>query len=132
MISKSPVRRSSALTALEDKLPPRVREARHRAGAPAQVRAQVEALRASGASEADVFAVRQAEFGREAAQRLAALDEQRAQWSLRLNRYRTERDSLLSDPGLDGQQREAALETLRANHFDEREILRVRALDSAR
>ena len=49
----------------------------------------------------------------------------------RFAEYRTERDFLLSDPDLPVDQQSAALESLRAEHFDELEVPRVRALDRA-
>jgi len=58
-------------------LPERLRAARTRVRAPAEVRARVEALRQEGASDAQIWAVRAARFGPQAADRLAALDEQR-------------------------------------------------------
>jgi lipase chaperone LimK len=58
-------------------LPERLRAARARVRAPAEVRARVEALRQEGASDAQIWAERAARFGPQAADRLAALDEQR-------------------------------------------------------
>jgi lipase chaperone LimK len=58
-------------------LPERLRAARARVRAPAEVRARVEALPQEGASDPEIWAVRAARFGPDAADRLAALDEQR-------------------------------------------------------
>jgi lipase chaperone LimK len=123
--------REQRLAALEERLPERVRAARRRAEAPLRVRREVERLRESGASEAEVFAARQRAFGAAAAERLAALDRRRADWQERLAAYRSERDALLADPDLSAQEREAALETLRRSTFAAEELARVRALDAA-
>jgi lipase chaperone LimK len=122
--------RANALAALDEALPEPVREARHRAGAPARVRDQVSELRAAGGSDREVYAIRERAFGFEAAERLAALDRQRADWKRRLASYAAERDALLRDPALEAEQRAAALEALRAERFSPDELARVRSLDS--
>ena len=58
-------------------LPGRLQAARAQMRAPAEVRARVETLRQEGATDAQIWAVRAARFGPDAATRLAALDEQR-------------------------------------------------------
>lgn len=65
----------------------------------------------------------------EAADRLAAHDERRAVWERRLAAYRSARDAITADAGLDPAARDAEIETLRARLFDARERIRVRALD---
>jgi len=76
--------RAERLEAIEVRLPDRVRQARRAASAPARVRTEVSALRAAGASEDEIFALREREFGREAALRLAELDRRRAEDAQRL------------------------------------------------
>ena len=76
--------RAERLEAIEVRLPDRVREARRAASAPARVRTEVSALRSAGASEDEIFALREREFGREAALRLAELDRRRAEDAQRL------------------------------------------------
>jgi lipase chaperone LimK len=89
-------------------------------------------MRAAGASDTDVFALREREFGSEAAERLALLDARRTAWRTRLDAYRTEREALLeSAVASDPVSRDEALAALRAQHFDAHERLRVRAADEA-
>jgi lipase chaperone LimK len=124
--------RAARLAALDARLPESVRVTRQRARAPQRVREEVAALRSAGASEAEVFAVRERSFGAEAADRLAALDAQRAEWERRLAAYQAERDQLLADEeiaALAKEEREAALDALRAAHFEPGELQRVRAID---
>jgi lipase chaperone LimK len=121
--------RAGRLEAIEARLPDRVREARRSASAPARLRAEVAALRSAGASEDEVFALREREFGREAAERLADLDRRRAQADRRHAEYRLQRDAILADPALDPEQRTDAVEALRAASFEPHEIVRIRALD---
>lgn len=118
------------LEEIESRLPDRVREARRHASAPARSAREVEALRAAGASDAEVFAARSRALGAEAAERLAALDRENAAWQARVDAYRAERARVLADASLSEAERDAKVEALRAARFDERERLRVRALEA--
>jgi lipase chaperone LimK len=129
--SKTREEKAGLLEEIEARLPERVREARRHAAAPARVSRQVEAMRAAGDGDAEIFAVRERELGAEAAQRLAALDGQNAAWQARMDAYRAERASILEDASLAGAERDARLEALRAQRFDPQEQVRVRALDQA-
>lgn len=124
--------RRERLAALEEQLPEEVREARRSARAPQRANAEVAALREAGASDDDVFALRERRFGRDAAERLASLDAERSAWEGRLEAYRAERDQLLASDdlaALNDEERAAALDALRDQHFEESEVVRVRALD---
>jgi lipase chaperone LimK len=118
--------RAARLAALEQELQAAARDA---AALPLRLRQEEAALRAAGAGDAEIHAVREASVGAEAAERLARLDRERAEWQLRLAAYRTARDALVADASLAPAERAARLEALRARDFDERERLRVRALD---
>jgi lipase chaperone LimK len=96
-----------------------------------RLREREAALRAAGAGDAELRALREEAVGPEAAERLAALDARRAEWRRRLDAYRAERDALRTDPALDDGERSARLEALRAERFDPIEQLRVRSLDEA-
>jgi lipase chaperone LimK len=121
--------RAQRLDALEARLPEAVRAARARATAPERTRREVERLRQRGASDAEVFAVREEAFGWEAAQRLAELDRSRAAWDERLADYRAARDALLADPELAPDARARAVEALREERFAGGERERVAALE---
>ena len=134
--------RSARLAALEEQLPKAVREARRRASEPVRVRKEVRRLREGGADSAEVFALREAAFGTEAAERLAALDEERGAWEARLDEYRSARASLLAEMGYSPDAGLAEidlpradrdrLDALRREHFDDSEQPRVRLLDQMR
>lgn len=82
---------------------------------------------AQGAEPERRYVEREAAFGPEAAQRLAELDQRRAQWNRRVAVYRAGRERVLADRSLDAAQRQARLATLLAP-FDARERLRIEAL----
>ena len=88
-------------------------------------------LRAAGATEDQIFAARERRFGHDAAERLAELDRQRAEWQERLDNYQVERDLLIAKMPEASAERDAALQSLRTAHFAPAEIARVRALDKA-
>jgi lipase chaperone LimK len=120
--------RARRLAAAEARLPDSLRVVREAALAPVVAMQHEEALRQSGASAADITAYRTATFGPEAAQRLAALDEQRARWQARLDGFRAERarlEATISDEAT----RNRELMRLFASEFSEAERLRVAALE---
>ncbi|UTA47058.1 hypothetical protein L1F30_12900 [Simiduia sp. 21SJ11W-1] len=82
-------------------------------------------LQADAHQPAQLQARRQAAFGTDAAQRLAARDQARAEWQARLARYRVELESLLAQPPVAS----ALVQSLRAYHFSDAEQLRVAGLD---
>ncbi|MRG96322.1 lipase secretion chaperone [Polyangium spumosum] len=86
--------RERKIAALEESLPAGAREAREAATLPLRARAEAEALRAEGATDEDVHAKRVETLGVEAADRLAALDAERAAWKARVEAFRKERDAL--------------------------------------
>jgi lipase chaperone LimK len=129
--SMTPAERQRALASLDAGLPLDVREARTAATAPADLHRRVEDLRATGASSAEIAAVRRSEYGAAAAERLAVLDGQRAKWDGRLAAYRSAVQELRSAYGGPGSPAyRQALDALRQRQFSAAEILRVRALDA--
>ena len=86
-------------------------------------------LKASGADDAQIQALREQSFGVEAADRLAALAKKRAQWQQKLADYHTEVSDLLA-ANLSPQMLNDELSLLRRQHFTDKEILRVQAIDS--
>lgn len=121
--------RAARLAALEAELPESAREARDAATAAFTLRRDEARLRAEGASDAEVHALREARFGREAAERLAALDQARAAWNARVSAYRAERERVAALEPDDAEARAAAIAALRDAHFTAEERLHIEALD---
>lgn len=117
-----------ALRKAESSLPEPLREARKET----RQFAEYEQVRRQLADDPRALgAWRQEAFGAEAADRLAQLEKEQQEWSLRWQAYSVERDRLMSS-GLAAQEREEALDRLRARHFNETERIRAEALDSIR
>jgi lipase chaperone LimK len=127
--SLSDEQRAAQRAALEATLPERLRAVRAESMAPQRLADEVAALRAQGASPDAIQARRAARVGEAAAERLAALDVQRAVWQQRVDAYRQARAAIDADPGLDAAQRTAAVAALRSEHFSGPELLRIEALD---
>lgn len=75
-------------------------------------------------------AEREALWGREAAGRLARLDEQRAQWDARIEQYLFARSRIDADRSLSPAARAQALAALRAQRFDAAEQRRIASLEA--
>jgi lipase chaperone LimK len=120
--------RARRLADAESRLPESLRVVREQALAPVVAMQHEEALRQSGASAADITAYRTQAFGPEAAQRLAALDEQRTRWQARLAGFRAERARLEATIG-DEATRNRELARLLEAQFSPSEQLRVAALE---
>lgn len=82
----------------------------------------------AGQSAEAVYAERAARYGRAAADRLASLDEEWADWERRLEAAKAERSRLAQQPELSALQRDQALQAYIQSHFKPDEIRRVHAL----
>lgn len=114
---------------LEASLPAEQRAVRQQVSRDGELYAATEALRAAGASDEAIYQLRASTLDPQAASALQQLDEQRRQWQARLQAYATERNSLRQS-GLSPTDQQQAIEQLLAQRFDERERLRVMALDA--
>lgn len=125
----SPEERASRLEALDAKLSAEVVEARAAARAALDLRRDEARLRAEGAGEAEIQALRERRFGPEASARLAALDRERAAWQSRVADWQDLRRRLERAFADDPAALADALESARAERFSEAESIRLRALE---
>jgi lipase chaperone LimK len=121
--------RQRRLDDLDQRLPESARQARGEALAALRLTEDEEQLRAAGGSPDDVRALREQRFGPQAAERLAALDEERAAWQQRVDDYRRARRAIAGDVSLGDAERARALGALLEERFSPQERLRVEALD---
>ncbi|WP_137817096.1 lipase secretion chaperone [Pseudomonas sp. 2FG] len=122
--------RQQALAALDDQLPPEMREARARVTRHAELYATTQSLRQAGASAEDIYRRRAQALGADAAAKLAELDQQRLAWKQRLASYAEEREQIRRS-GLSDTDQQTAIASMLEQRFDPQERLRVRALDSS-
>lgn len=114
--------------ALLSALPDNARQEIQSTGRPLQIEQSVQALREQGATTDDIWLYREQQFGSAAADRLAALDAQRAQWQQRYEYYRQQREAIETS-GLDDTDKAAEIIRLRAEQFSDAEQKRVDVLD---
>jgi lipase chaperone LimK len=117
------------LAEIEEQLPEAERAARAASSRPMLERAEEDAMRAAGASAAEIQRHRVAALGEAAAQRLGVLDEARAAWGRRLEAFRAAR-GLIERSTRDPAAKQAAIAALLASSFTPEERLRVQALDA--
>jgi lipase chaperone LimK len=120
--------RAAQLAALEAGRPAAEHVAEFDATSAALAVEQTRQLDADRADAATRRAERTGLWGREAADRLAALDAQRAQWDGRVAAFARERERLLADPALEPAARERAVASALQRGFDEAERARIEAM----
>lgn len=124
--SLSPLAKGRAIDQLRANLPPELQESvlpqLH-----SELREQTAQLQSAGASPEQLQQLRQQLVGEQAATRLAALDQQRSQWQVRLNSYQQASAAIQSNPGLSREDKHSALEQLREAQFNPQERLRLEA-----
>lgn len=116
--------KQTRLRKLDENLPADLKEAKN---APLQVirlEEQANAMRNQGASEDDVYRMRAAAISPEAANRLAQVDREEADWKSRIQRYLNERRILLN-MGLNEVQLSQSMQELRNRYFSTQEQLRL-------
>lgn len=123
----SPEERDAKLAELEAKLPESAQRANEAATRALRLREDEAALRAKGASEEEIRRHRVEAVGEEAADRLQALDQKRAEWKGRIDAFRAERDRIAKQYS-DEAARKAAEERLFEESFDPDERARARAV----
>ncbi len=121
--------KDNLLNQLDHDSPQWIVEANHRANLVSDVRSQESALRASGGTEEDVYALRVKSYGEEQADNLKKLDERRAQWQRLVELYRIDLNSLLASAGDTSNIDQSLLQSLREQYFEGPELARIKAID---
>ncbi|HEY2774010.1 MAG TPA: lipase secretion chaperone [Candidatus Binatia bacterium] len=117
---------------LYENLPPAARQAYEQSKAVETLEEDEAKIRASGGGDEDIRTLRVERFGEDGADRLETLDKERAQWNSRFDDYRSARDGILADASLSDAQKQAAIDRLQQQRFNDNERIRVKALDELR
>ena len=115
--------------ALDAAAPAWIIEQDRQANLVSQVRQQEQAIRERGGDEYEIQTLREEQYGTQAAQNLALLDEQRALWSRRMAQYRSESQHINLSDAYTQTEKEQLLSDIRQQHFSGSELVRVKALD---
>lgn len=126
----TPEEQDSALAAIEADLPTQERTARQEEREIQNLNTRIAEARAAGASDAEIFRLREAVYGAETAQRFTVADQHQSQWQERIATYRTQRQEILNTAGMSNADKEAQINQLRTQHFDALEQKRIPVIDS--
>jgi lipase chaperone LimK len=125
--SLTPAQRDGHLEALLNELPPELRAAERDSRTLERLESKVRALGHAAADPALVYAARAEIVGSEAAQRLAALDADEAEWAARMQALTAEQRRILAERNLSAEQQQSMLDDYIAREFSSTEALRARA-----
>lgn len=125
----TPQARAQQLAAAEEQLPAALRESMEVITRVQDLDALTQDWQKRGGSAAELRQIREQLVGADATGRLEALDQERAAWDQRMNAWYSERAALLGNRGLGEQDRQARLDTLRAQRFSADERQRVESLE---
>jgi len=125
-----PSAQPAALAALERTREQGAASARLQSVLQADVETQTQALERTDADAATRLAARTVLVGEAAAERLADLDQARAEWDNRVSAFRQARSAIERDAALTKQARQAAIEALKRRDFSDPEQRRLSALDA--
>lgn len=118
-----------ALAEINHNLPEELRE-RESEKSSTKAAVKMNADISSTQSESELYSTRLQNFGFEATERLTELDQQRANWKARYSQYQVEANDIF-DSTLTDEDKQAAIASLRKQHFNDQEIIRVTTLDNA-
>lgn len=121
--------RASRLAALENQLPPELQESMRDITRYQDLQTLTQQWQETDGSPANLQQMRENLVGREAAERLAKLDQERAQWQQRVDSWLREREAILSNAGISEADKERQIDAARNRLFNEQEQIRVRSLE---
>ena len=124
--------KEALLVQAEAQLPEERRNRIQRERKEAALNQRIEALRAQGGNDAQVFALRAELLGAEEATRLAQADREHAAWMQRLQQYRAAKDSVLRLAGLTAEAKRQRIDELERHTFTAEELMEVHILESIR
>ncbi len=125
----SPEEKRARLAKLDAAMSPALRQAREAPHKVAKEEDKAKEMRAAGASEDDIYHMRATTFSPEAATRMAAVDQENANWKNRIADYLDQRNKVLGDATLSDADRQAALQQLRDAQFSVNEQKRLGAYE---
>ena len=117
------------ITELQSTLPEDVRKSIRNTQITDELKIRTEQLLLSGGDQEQVRELRREMFGDAAVQRFDKLDQQRAQWTSRVDSYLSQRNEILNSQGLPEGELNVQIDDLRASLFEKQEQIRVRSIE---
>jgi len=121
--------RATQLADLENQLPPALQDSLKEVTRYQNLQALTQQWQESDGDTGNLQQIRENVVGREAADRLAKLDQERAQWHRRMDSWQRERAIIQSNSGLSDADKKKQIDAARSRLFNEQEQIRVRALE---
>ena len=128
--SLSAAQKEKRIYQLEEQLPADTRNDRRQFRKELALNKQIDELQKTEGNEEKIYKLRDGVYGKEAADRLASLDQKRAELSQRINAYREEKNKILNMSGLTNESKQLQIETLGKRMFSEEELLEVNIRES--
>lgn len=124
--SLSLVEKEEKINQLEEQLPEAKKESRRRFRQELALQNQIQELQKIQGNEDQIHELHAGFYGREAADRLAGLDQKRSDFSRRIDSYRERKEKIMNTSALDHQEKQARIEALESKTFTETELREVR------
>ncbi len=124
----SPDERAAAVRAADEMLSDEQRQVRQASTDPLIASVQTQQFESLEVAPEQRYQEREAIWGAEAADRLAALDAERARWQARVDAFRAERAQVLADSSLDSSAQQARIAQILERDFNPAEARRARAM----
>lgn len=121
--------KNQQIASLESQLPEDLQRFLQRSQQTVQLHALTVELRNQGGTNEELYQLRSEQVGADAAERLAQLDIDRAQWKNRIDSWLADRENFLRDPQLSRADRPELLAQWRNERFNGAEVKRVEALE---
>ena len=129
--SLSAAEKEKKIYQLEEQLPADTRDDRRQFRKELSMNKQIDELQKTEGNEDKIYDLRAGVYGKEAADRLAELDQKRAELSQRINTYRAEKNKISSMSGLTNESKQLQIDALGKRMFSEEELLEVNIRESA-
>lgn len=127
--SLSATEKARRTAALLEQLPPDLKESIKTLNQYQELTTLTQDWKTRGGTPQELRAIREEIVGPEAATRLEALDQERAEWDNRMKDFLKERETILKNPALSEQDRQQQVNAIRQQRFNQQELVRVDALE---
>ncbi len=128
--SLSATEKAKRTTELLNGLPPALKESVQMLNKYQELTTFTEDWKTRGGKPEELRAIREQVVGVEAADRLEALDQERAVWDGRMSDYLQQRDTIMKNQALSEQDRQKQVNDIKQKSFNEQERIRVDALET--
>jgi len=117
-------RRTIILNA-EAKLPEEMRQRVSQKRQEAEFKVQISALQKQGGKQQEIYHLREAHYGEDAAKKLAYFEDRSESWMARVNQFNTERNRVRGDSSLSEGEKENTIKQMKSNEFSNKEIFKL-------